>query len=101
MPRMTIPSSVTSIGAYAFYNCSSLGSVEIPSGVTSIGECAFQYCKNLSRIVIPDSVTSIDKKAFGDCSSLRSIIVTKGSYAEKWVNDWVYRDLLVIKSSII
>lgn len=28
---------VTSIGNYAFYNCSGLTSIEIPDGVTSIG----------------------------------------------------------------
>ena len=36
-----IPSSVTSIGDYAFYECSSLTSVEIPNSVISIGDYAF------------------------------------------------------------
>ena len=38
-----IPSSVTSIGWYAFSDCRSLTSINIPSSVTSIGEYAFEY----------------------------------------------------------
>jgi len=37
----TIPSSVTSIGIWAFTNCTGLTSVTIPSSVTSIGDAAF------------------------------------------------------------
>ena len=70
---ISIPSSVTSIGSYAFYNCSSLTSVEIPSSVTSIGSDAFQYCRSLTSIEIPSSVTSIGSDAFYGCSSLTSI----------------------------
>lgn len=35
---LVIPDSVTSIGRYAFYDCSGLTSVEIPGSVTSLGE---------------------------------------------------------------
>ena len=62
-----IPSSVTSIGDRAFWNCRSLSEIVIPSSVTSIGECAFVLCRSLSEIVIPSSVTSIGDSAFYKC----------------------------------
>ena len=40
-----IPSSVTSIGDHAFWNCRSLSKIVIPSSVASIGKGAFYNCK--------------------------------------------------------
>ena len=46
--------SVTSIGDWAFYNCSSLTSVTIPNSVTSIGKYAFESCSSLTKVNITD-----------------------------------------------
>ena len=64
---------VTSIGERAFFNCTSLTSIEIPVSVTSIGDSTFYECESLTSIEIPASVTSISDHAFYDCSSLTSI----------------------------
>ena len=50
----TIPNSVTSIGKFAFYDCTSLTSVTIPDSVTSIGDDAFRICTSLKRVDITD-----------------------------------------------
>ena len=47
---LTIPNSVTSIGIYAFADCTSLASVTIPNSVTSIGSYAFYYCSGLTHV---------------------------------------------------
>ena len=70
---MTIPNSVTSIGDFAFYYCSSLESVTIPNSVTSIGYDAFSGCSSLASVTIPNSVTSIGDDAFSDCNDLKTI----------------------------
>ncbi len=69
---------ITSIGDYAFYNCSALASVSIPDGVTSIGANTFRGCSNLASVSIPDGVTSIGNNAFRDCSNLASVSIPDG-----------------------
>ena len=73
--KVVIEDGVTSIGNFAFRDCSSLTSIEIPSSVTSIGDYAFGYCSSLASIEIPSSVTNIGNGAFSDCSSLASITI--------------------------
>ncbi|MBR1558306.1 MAG: leucine-rich repeat domain-containing protein [Prevotella sp.] len=58
---------VTSIGDYAFYNCTGLTSVTIPNSVTGIGGRAFYNCIGLTSVTIPNSVTSIGEEAFYNC----------------------------------
>ena len=60
--------SVTSIGDWAFKECSGLTSVTIPNSVTSIGDYAFYDCCSLTSITIPNSVTSIGDGTFYDCN---------------------------------
>ncbi len=81
-----IPSTVTSIGSYAFSGCTSLTSITIPESVTSIGSFAFHNCTGLTSITIPDSVTSIGNSAFFGCTGLTSITIPEsvtsiGSFA--------------------
>ena len=72
---VTIPNYITTIGEYAFYNCSTLTSVTIGENVTSIGNRAFYDCSALTSITIGNSVTSIGNYAFNNCSSLTSITI--------------------------
>jgi len=44
--------SVTTIGKYAFYGCTTLASTVIPDSVTSIGRSAFSGCTSLASIVV-------------------------------------------------
>ena len=75
LTSVTIPSSVTRIGKGAFLACSSLPNVSIPEGVTSLEKYVFMDCTSLASVNIPDSVTKIDEDAFCDCSSLASVTI--------------------------
>ncbi|MDE6865890.1 MAG: leucine-rich repeat protein, partial [Muribaculaceae bacterium] len=70
LTSVTIPDSVTAIGKSAFNGCSGLTSVTIPNSVKTIGERAFYYCTGLTSVTIPNSVTSIGENAFNSCSAL-------------------------------
>ena len=70
---VTIPSGVTNIGNWAFFNCNGLTSIFIPSGVNEIGEYTFYLCRNLMDVFIPNSVACIGQYAFYNCSKLERI----------------------------
>ena len=76
---VVIENGVTSIGQYAFYNCTGLTSFTIPNSVTSIGRYAFAGCSGLTSVTIPNSVTGIGNGVFSACSELNSIVIENGN----------------------
>lgn len=87
LTSIIIPDGVTSIGGGAFYGCSGLTSVSIGNGVTSIGNSAFYNCSGLTSITIPDSITGIGSGAFYGCNKL--IQIENGvEYVDRWVIDF-------------
>ena len=66
----TLPSDLTKIVDYAFYEFNSLALTSLPAGVTSIGTYAFYNCKNLALTSLPAGITSIGNSAFANCSTL-------------------------------
>lgn len=74
LKSISIPSSVTTIGNYAFINCYYLASVLLSEGMKVIGEGAFSGCANLTKIVIPATVEEINNHAFANCYNLQTIV---------------------------
>ena len=75
LTSVTIPDSVTSIGAYAFSWSTSLTNVTIPDSVTNIGSSAFKDCGSLTSVALPNGVTIIAQETFYYCTSLETITV--------------------------
>ena len=75
--KVTIPSSVESIGGRAFHDCTALTEVTIPNGVKSIGGSAFLNCNKLMSITLPDSVEKLGDHAFYDCDKLTSVALSR------------------------
>ena len=97
LKNITIPQTVTSIGAYAFADNKSLTAAALPEGLTFLGSGALFGCVNVKEVnipqslssieddvfsstgitqaVIPDNAASIGKRAFKDCKSLESVTI--------------------------
>lgn len=72
--------SVTTIGGYAFADCTQLEHVVIPNSVLYIGCNSFSGCTKLENITLPESLVKIfhtvwsnDRGAFQGCTSLKSV----------------------------
>ncbi len=73
LARITLTSTCTTLGDYAFYQCETLKEITIPEGLTSIGVRAFYGCESLWSIQLPNTLTTIREFAFAGCDSLTTV----------------------------
>ena len=75
--EVELGSGITSIGEYAFYQCTGLTEISIPEGVIVIGAGAFSWCTALTKVSLPDGLIGIDLGAFYRCA-LSEITLPEG-----------------------
>ncbi len=75
LTEITLPTSLTNIGDFAFCRCSSLTGITIPDSVTAIGQGVFYDCNNITTITIPAKVSRIGSNALSGCRNLMKVIV--------------------------
>ena len=83
-----VPEGITSIGAYAFRDCTSISMIKFPQSLTSIGAYAFDGCTNMVYSLsyksaqeiceISGNLSSIGEGAFQGCDSLLSVSIMSG-----------------------
>lgn len=87
LSEITFPSTLTEIQYYALGNNSKLTSADLSkTAVSSIGLYAFTDCSSLSNVLLPDSLYEIAGAAFSRCKALNEITLPKnlgmiGQYA--------------------
>ena len=71
--EITLPATLTSIGTYAFADCSALTKVNGlgSTQVNKLASYAFQGCGTLKEITLPATLTSIENYVFRGCVSLK------------------------------
>lgn len=75
LESISIPASVTFIGANAFQGCTSLNSITFEEGslLTTIGNGAFYGCSALFNVTLPEYVTAIGANTFENCMALGTV----------------------------
>ncbi|MEI6555483.1 MAG: leucine-rich repeat protein [Paludibacter sp.] len=72
---LTIPNSVTTIETYAFYNCTAIADVKLSTTLANLGDFAFMYCNSVATFNIPASLTNIGYRPFGYCVNHNYFVV--------------------------
>ena len=94
---ITVPETVSAIGASAFEGCSSVN-VQILGEISVLGDRAFDGCIKLSKIKLSDKLTEIPFRAFAECSSLTEMSLPKNV---KKINEDAFWGCSSIKTMVV
>ena len=77
--KIKLPTSLLYIGPSAFADCWQLEKITLPASTRIIGPGAFQGCVNLFQVKLNKALEVIGEDAFDDCESLETIIIPHGT----------------------
>ncbi len=102
----TFGNEVQNIPAYLCSGMNHLTTISIPASVTTIGEFAFENCSTLTEITIGEGVTAIGNFAFSRCKSVETIAIAANNPLYKSINNCIINKdtkqiVLGCKNSII
>lgn len=76
LDKVTIPSTVLSIGVAAFQECSDLSQIELPDKLLEFPNDLFRKCRSLNRLIMPPSVTSMGTGCFAEAGNLEGLVLS-------------------------
>ena len=85
---VSIEEGITTVGSYAFYDCSNLRTAELADSIVSIKTDAFTNCTGLEEICLPTHLVNIWSGAFAGCSTLTAIIIPDST---EWIGGGAFR----------
>lgn len=83
--HVDLPDTLTSIGACVFYDCVDVTSISIPDSVTEIGASAFN-CTSLTEIQLPPGLTSIPTMMLS-CNYITEITIPE---SVRYIGEWAF-----------
>lgn len=86
--KIVLPSSIQTIGNYAFQCSPYLKEVVLNEGVTTIGELAFSNSPELTTINIPSTMQILPNAIFWGCHKLTTITLNEGITSLEWEALW-------------
>ena len=97
LAEVELREGLESITDYCFTGCTSLKKIDIPDGCCELGNFAFEGCTALAEVYVPDTLQFIGGRVFEGATKM-SIVGKKGSYADKFAEEYRLRFTAVTES---
>lgn len=97
--RITLPSTLDTIGAYAFAHCRDLESIDLPQSVKYIGRNAFSGCTSLKSVSFGGEIMHIGDEAFQSTAISEADLSACGSLS--YLGSWAFASCAGLNSAYL
>ena len=78
MQNVSLPNTLTSIGIDAFFRCTKLDSITLPESLEELKWGALSGCDSITTVTIPSKIEVIEDELFFGCDNLTSVVLPNG-----------------------
>ena len=75
LKRIFMHENVETVGVYGFMGLTSLEFITLNEGLKRMGVASFAMCENLKNVVIPSTVDTVMYGAFSECTALETVVI--------------------------